>query len=101
MEQGKSTLMRILTGEDVGDTGKVTTRTGIKISMLPQETFFDGDLTVNEVIENADTGLIDVIKDYEIAIQNQSDSFLMTYKMRLNLPLHKWIFITPGIMKDD
>jgi ATP-binding cassette subfamily F protein uup len=72
---GKSTLMRILTGEDVGDTAKVTTRTGIKISMLPQETFFDGDLTVNEVIENADTGLIDVIKDYEIAIQNQSDSF--------------------------
>ena len=40
---GKSTLLRILTGEETGDTGTVTMRSGIKISMLQQEPFLIGN----------------------------------------------------------
>ena len=72
---GKSTLLKILTGEDTSDTGKVTIHPGIKISMLPQEPFFDNDLTVNEIIKSADSDLVAIIKNYEIAIQNQSDNY--------------------------
>jgi len=72
---GKSTLLKILTGEDASDTGKVTIHPGIKISMLPQEPFFDNDLTVNEIIKSADSDLVAIIKNYEIAIQNQSDNY--------------------------
>ena len=72
---GKSTLMRILTGAEVGDSGSVTIHPGIKISMLPQEPFFDPELTVSEVIKNADLGLVGFIKNYEIAIENQADNF--------------------------
>jgi len=72
---GKSTLLKILTGDEASDEGTVVIHPGIKISMLPQEPFFEGELTVNEVIKNADSGLVGIIKDYEIAIQNQSDNF--------------------------
>ena len=72
---GKSTLLRILTGEEASDEGTVVVHPGIKISMLPQEPFFDTELTVNEVIKSTDSGLVSIIKDYEIAIQNQADNF--------------------------
>ncbi len=72
---GKSTLLRILMGDEASDEGTVTIHPGIKISMLPQEPFFDGELTINEIIQNADMGLVGIIRDYEIAIQNQSDNF--------------------------
>ncbi len=72
---GKSTMLRILTGEESSDTGTVTIRSGIKISMLSQEPYFDIGFTVNEIIKNVDTGLIEIIQNYEIAIQQHSDSF--------------------------
>ncbi len=72
---GKSTLLRILTGEEASDEGSVVIHPGIKISMLPQDPYFDSGLTVNEIIKNADSGLVAIIRDYEIAIQNQSDNF--------------------------
>ena len=82
---GKSTLLRILTGEDTGDTGNVTMRNGIKISMLPQDAFFEGEYTVNEIIENVDSGLRDIIREYEIAIQQQSDNFSSETQKALEL----------------
>lgn len=72
---GKSTLLKILTGEEASDEGNVVIHPGIKIAMLPQEPFFDNELSVNEVIKNADAGLITIINDYEKAIQNQSDNY--------------------------
>ncbi|MBC8320757.1 MAG: ABC-F family ATP-binding cassette domain-containing protein [Bacteroidetes bacterium] len=72
---GKSTLLRILTGEDLGDTGTVTIRSGIKISMLPQDPFFENGLTVDEIIKNADSELVEMVMDYETAIHQNSDKF--------------------------
>ena len=69
---GKSTLLRIMAGEEIGDTGTVTTRSGIKISMLHQEPIFEKGQTVNEIIKNTDSGLIEIIRDYESAIQRHS-----------------------------
>lgn len=71
---GKSTLLKILTGEESGDTGSVIIRSGIKISMLRQEPFFEDALTVNEIIKNADSGLVEIIREYETAIQKHSDN---------------------------
>lgn len=71
---GKSTLLRIITGEEPSDTGNVISRSGIKISMLSQEPFFETGLTVNEIIRNADSGLVEIIQNYELAIQQHSDN---------------------------
>ncbi len=86
---GKSTLLRILAGEDQGDTGMVSVRDGIRISMLPQEPSFDGDLTVNEVVANADTGLVEVIKEYEIAVQQQAENYTNETQRQLELATAK------------
>ena len=72
---GKSTLLRILTGDDTSDTGSVTTRSDIKISLLPQEPFFDKDLTISEIVKNADKGLVEIIREYEDAVQKQADNY--------------------------
>ena len=82
---GKSTLLKILTGEEISDTGIVTTRSGVKISMLPQEPFFDGELTVNEIIDNIDSGLIEIIKRYEVAIQQHSENLTKETQQELEL----------------
>ncbi|HJN06144.1 MAG TPA: ATP-binding cassette domain-containing protein, partial [Bacteroidales bacterium] len=71
---GKSTILRILTGEESSDIGTVTTRSGIKISMLSQEPSFEEGLTVNEIIKNIDSGLIEIIQKYDTAIQQHSES---------------------------
>lgn len=71
---GKSTLLRILTGKEDSDTGTINTKSGIKISMLQQEPIFEEGLTVNEIIKNADSGLIEIIRDYEAAIRQHSDN---------------------------
>ncbi len=72
---GKSTLLRILTGTDTSDTGGVTLRSEIKISLLPQEPVFENSLSVNDIIKNADTGLVEIIKDYELAVNRQAESY--------------------------
>jgi ABC transport system ATP-binding/permease protein len=72
---GKSTLLKILTGEETSDTGVVSLKDGVRISMLPQEPSFNGDLTVNDIISNADTGLVEVIKEYENVLQQQTDGY--------------------------
>lgn len=71
---GKSTLLKILTGEEAADTGTVTTRSGVRVSMLPQEPFFENGLTVNEIIKDADSGLVEIIREYGIAIQRHSNN---------------------------
>lgn len=45
---GKSTLLKIVAGEEEPDGGSITTRNGLKISYLPQTPIFDEGLTVLE-----------------------------------------------------
>ena len=43
---GKSSFLRILTGEQKADAGEVVTRRGLRIGYLPQEFKLDPDQTV-------------------------------------------------------
>lgn len=47
---GKSTLLRIIAGEEAPDSGTVTARGGLKVGYLPQTPRFDGALTVADVV---------------------------------------------------
>ncbi len=71
---GKSTLLRILTGDDTSDTGGVSVKNGIRISLLPQEPDYDKSLTVDEIVATAGTKLQEIIISYEEAVQENSDS---------------------------
>lgn len=51
---GKSSLMRILAGDDVPDSGKVTLRSGVTVGILPQQPFFKPDETVESIAAGLD-----------------------------------------------
>lgn len=72
---GKSTLFRILAGREAPDSGEVTYRDGIKVSFLEQLPSPDESLSINELIASANTDVMEVIREYEDALEAQSENF--------------------------
>ncbi len=66
---GKSTLMNILAGKDEADTGKVTTRKGLRIAYLPQNPNFDEDLLLRDALLDADDPVMRLISEYENCLE--------------------------------
>ncbi len=62
---GKSSLLRILAGEEAPDSGIVSRRQGLTVGYLPQEFQLDGSHTVEEAIRSGAAELIDAIARYE------------------------------------
>jgi ATP-binding cassette subfamily F protein uup len=71
---GKTTLLKILTGELQSDTGKVSTRQGIRIGYLTQQPTVEGHLTVKEIIFNASNKVAAVVKEYEDCLHHPETS---------------------------
>lgn len=63
---GKSTLLRILLGKDVPDSGKVWIHKDVTVVMLEQQSDFDMSKTVIENIFNHDNPVLNAIKEYEL-----------------------------------
>ncbi len=66
---GKSTLMKILTGLDAADSGKVTIRNGIRISFLDQDPPFSNDITVLDAIFSSENEALRALHDYELSLE--------------------------------
>ena len=62
---GKSTLLNIIAGYDVPDSGQVVIRNDITVSYLPQMDRFADNFSVLDAIFDAQTPTIQVIKEYE------------------------------------
>lgn len=62
---GKSTLLRILTGEIQPDNGKVSVRQGLRMGYLTQQPAVDAALSVKDVLFNDDNEVARVVKEYE------------------------------------
>ena len=74
--KGKSTLMRILAGEEYPDSGKVIFRNDIKVGFLSQDPPFDPNKTIWESIFESDTEVTKIIHAYEQAIENGNNTDL-------------------------
>ncbi|RAJ16970.1 ABC-F family ATP-binding cassette domain-containing protein [Olleya aquimaris] len=70
---GKTSILNMLAGLDVPDTGNIIYRKDIKVAFLPQEPILEPNLTVEETIFNTDNPILDIIKNYEKALQNPED----------------------------
>ncbi len=62
---GKTSLLRILAGQQEADSGLVSRRRGLRIGYLPQEFELDLTLTVRENIEAGAADLLDWLRRYE------------------------------------
>ncbi len=71
---GKTTLLKILSGKESPDQGQVTFRKGIRVGFLEQEPEIDPNLEVGEAIFSGSNPLFKLLRNYEAALENQTDS---------------------------
>ena len=83
--KGKSTLLKIIAGEEPYDNGKITLRNGVRVGYLEQEPEFAADITVLEACLQR-SGKADIISRYEKALETGSRELqhLMEEMDRLN-----------------
>jgi ABC transport system ATP-binding/permease protein len=67
---GKSTLLKILTGEVQTDTGKVSIREGKRLGYLTQQPSVADNLTVKDVLFSDSNEIARVVKEYEDCIHH-------------------------------
>ncbi|MBN8701852.1 MAG: ABC-F family ATP-binding cassette domain-containing protein [Bacteroidetes bacterium] len=72
---GKSTLLKIVVGKDDADSGIVTMRNGVRVGYLGQEPEFKADVTIEDIIKNTNSTLVNVIKEYEKALAEQTENY--------------------------
>lgn len=71
---GKTSILNILSGSDVADSGNIIYRKDIKVSFLSQDPKFDATLTVEDTILASDNPILKVISNYEKALLNPEDT---------------------------
>ena len=72
---GKTSMLKIIAGNDISDTGKITLRNGIRVGYLEQEPVFRDDYTINELLYNSNSDVVKVIREYESALEKQTDNY--------------------------
>ncbi|WJJ96003.1 ABC-F family ATP-binding cassette domain-containing protein [Algibacter luteus] len=71
---GKTSILNILSGDDVADSGEVIYRKDIKVSFLSQDPKFDNSLTIEEAIFKSDNPILKIISNYEKSLLNLEDT---------------------------
>lgn len=71
---GKSTLLKILTGELATDSGKVVVRDGIKLGYLTQQPSVDEKLLVKDILFSESNEIARAVKEYEDCIHHHDIS---------------------------
>ncbi|MBX2963025.1 MAG: ABC-F family ATP-binding cassette domain-containing protein [Cyclobacteriaceae bacterium] len=67
---GKSTLLKILTGEMAPDSGTVVIREGIRLGYLTQQPVVDEKLMVKDILFNESNEVAKAVKEYEDCIHH-------------------------------
>ena len=68
---GKTTLMRILVGNEEADGGKVVFNGNVRVGYLEQLPTFDPDCTIGDVVAEGHTDIMRVIRKYEDSLVNR------------------------------
>lgn len=71
---GKSTLLKILTGEIPPDGGKVSIRQGVRLGYLTQTPTVSDDTTVKDLLFSESNEVAKVVKEYEDCIHHPDTS---------------------------
>ena len=65
---GKTSILKIITGEDTPDNGQIVIRKEIKMAFLSQEPKLDAELSIEENILGSDNEVLKIIAEYEKAL---------------------------------
>ena len=72
---GKSSMLKIIAGKDVSESGKITLRNGIRIGYLEQDPIFNEAFTIKEFLDNSNSEIMQIIKGYDKALELQTNDF--------------------------
>ena len=72
---GKSTMLKIIAGKDVSESGKITLRNGIRIGYLEQDPIFNEAFTIKEFLDNSNSEIMQIIKAYDKALELQTNDY--------------------------
>ena len=72
---GKSSMLKIIAGKDVSESGKITLRNGIRIGYLEQDPKFNEAFTIKEFLDNSNSEIMQIIKGYDKALELQTNDF--------------------------
>ena len=81
---GKSTVMRIIAGEDKNFQGDVVFSEGYTVGYLPQEPKLDDTKTVKEIVQEGVQQTVDVLAEYEEINQRFMDEEIMNNPDKMN-----------------
>lgn len=87
---GKSSLLNLLAGNDVPDTGQVVFKKDIRIAFLSQNPVFDPSHTVKDAIFSYEDEKLETILAYEHALNNAPDSAEMEKSIEKMDLLQAW-----------
>jgi ABC transport system ATP-binding/permease protein len=68
---GKTTLLKLVVGLEVPDEGRIVKGNSIRIEFLPQNPDYDEAATVLEQIFRGSTPLMELLREYEMAMMNK------------------------------
>ena len=71
---GKSSMLKILAGQDVADEGDVVFSNSCRVSYLTQDAIFKDNITINDLINSSHNKISLLVKEYEEAIENHSET---------------------------
>jgi ATP-binding cassette subfamily F protein uup len=80
---GKSSLLKILAGDEDPDRGTVRLRKGIRLAYLRQEPQFEEHLTIQELIDSSSSTVLAVIREYEEALNLNANNHNTDTERRL------------------
>ena len=71
---GKSSMLKILAGQDIADEGDVVFSKSCRVSYLKQDAIFKDNITIDELINSSHNKISLLVKEYEEAIENHSET---------------------------
>ena len=88
---GKSTLLRILSGDEKADEGKLFIHKDVTVALFEQDPKFDEGKTVLENIFHTNHPVMNVIREYEMASESEDGEALVELFGRMD-DLNAWDF---------
>lgn len=67
---GKSTILKILSGNEKADSGNIITKNGLTIEYLSQNLDFDEDITVIQQVFKGNSPIMKLLREYELVLSN-------------------------------
>jgi len=91
---GKTSILNIIAGLDIPDSGQVVCRKGISIAYLAQKDEIDPNLTIEETIFATDNKILSIVNQYESALKKPEDADAYQAAFELMEQYNAWDFET-------